>query len=425
MRILQVNHGYPMRYNAGSEVYARNLTLALAAEGHELGIFSRFEDLHRPEHELIEERDGQLPHWLVNAARSQHRFQNDAIDAAFESVLERFAPEVVHFHHLNHLSIGLPAVAKAAGASVVFTVHDFWLCCPRGQRICWSLDGEPWALCPGQDDAHCAERCYARCHTGLEQLREHDLDYWTSWVAARMEAVEHQIEHIDRFACPSQTVATALVECFPQVRERLILADYGFPPLTLSEEVPRERFTFGYIGTHTAPKGLDLLIRAFLALEGEPELIIWGRPRGQATAALKVLAAPAGDRIRFEPEYHNGQLGMEVLPCVDTIVVPSIWLENSPLVIHEAQQARRCVVTADAGGMRELVSHGLNGLLFRHRDEVDLQHQLQRLADDPGLASSLGARGYLGRPDGEVPSIIEDAQRFSLLYHRLRQEVQA
>jgi len=425
MRILQVNHGYPMRYNAGSEVYARNLTLALATLGHELGIFSRFEDPHRLEHGLIEELDGSLPHWLVNAARSQHRFQNDAIDAAFERVLEKFAPEVVHFHHLNHLSIGLPAVARSAGAVVVFTVHDFWLCCPRGQRITWALEGEPWALCPGQDDAHCAERCYARCHTGLEQLRQRDLDYWTSWVAARMDAVEHQLEHIDRFVCPSRTVATALVERFPQVRDRLILADYGFPGLELTDEQPRERFTFGYIGTHTAPKGLDLLIRAFLRLAGESRLIIWGRPRGQATAALKALAASAGDRVRFEPEYHNGQLGTEVLPRVDAIVVPSIWFENSPLVIHEAQQARRCVVTADAGGMRELVTHELNGLLFRHRDEDDLKRQLQRLVDEPGLAQSLGARGYLGRSDGEVPTIEDDAQRFSLIYHRLRQEVRS
>ena len=34
-------------------------------------------------------------------------------------------------------------------------------------------------------------------------------------------------------------------------------------------------------------------------------------------------------------------------------------------MIHEAQQARVAVITADAGGMREYVRHEQNGLLFR------------------------------------------------------------
>ena len=425
MRILTVNHGYPMRYNAGSEVYARNLTLALAGRGHDMAVFSRYDDPHQPEHRLIQEQDGSIPHWLVNAARSQHRFQNDTLDAAFESVLDHFGPEVVHFHHLNHLSIGLPGVARRAGAAVVFTVHDFWLCCPRGQRISWGLDGEPWALCPCQDDHRCAERCYARCHTGLEKRRETDLAYWAGWVGDRMAAVQAQLVHMDRLVCPSSTVADALVERFPEVADRIILQDYGFPPLRLAEPTPRDRFTFGYIGTHTAPKGLDQLIRAFMALEGEPELIIWGRHRGQATAALKHLAAPHKHRIHFEDEYHNGELGSEVLPRVDAIVVPSIWLENSPLVIHEAQQARLCVVTADAGGMRELVAHGENGLLFRHRDEGDLRRQLQRLVDEPGLAERRGARGYLRHPTGEVPSVNDEAARFDALYGELVEQVRS
>ena len=42
---------------------------------------------------------------------------------------------------------------------------------------------------------------------------------------------------------------------------------------------------------------------------------------------------------------------------IDAIVVPSIWLENSPLVIHEALEAGVLVITADAGGMKEYFHH--------------------------------------------------------------------
>ena len=40
VRILQVIHGYPMRYNAGSEVYTQGLAQALA-DRHEVHLSSR------------------------------------------------------------------------------------------------------------------------------------------------------------------------------------------------------------------------------------------------------------------------------------------------------------------------------------------------------------------------------------------------
>lgn len=48
MKILLVIHGYPMRYNAGSEVYAQALALALAND-HEVHVFTRQENNFLPE----------------------------------------------------------------------------------------------------------------------------------------------------------------------------------------------------------------------------------------------------------------------------------------------------------------------------------------------------------------------------------------
>ncbi len=420
MKILQVNHGYPMRYNAGSEVYTQTLTHGLAARGHELAVFARFEDAHLPEYATIQERDGELPVHLANTVRSQHRFQADELDRCFAELLARHQPEVVHFHHLNHLSLGLPAVASEAGAAVVYTVHDFWLACPRGQLLQWGLGAEPWQLCPGQDDRRCATVCYARCHSGMADFAELDALYWTGWVNARMRRVEEILPHIDAFVCPSHTVQDALVARFPTIAGRVLFRDYGFPPLNTERRERSGPFTFGYIGTHIAQKGLDQLIRAFLQVEGDARLRIWGRPRAQSTPALEELAQAARARIDFEGEYKNGEVGERVLSQVDAIVVPSIWLENSPLVIHEAQQARLCVVTANAGGMAELVEHESNGLRFEHRDEHDLARQLQRLVDEPGLAERLGDRGYLRSTDGTVPSAADDARFMERLYTRLR-----
>jgi MoaA/NifB/PqqE/SkfB family radical SAM enzyme len=101
---------------------------------------------------------------------------------------------------------------------------------------------------------------------------------------------------------------------------------------------------------------------------------------------------------------------------VDAIVVPSIWVENSPLVIHEALQARVPVITADVGGMAELVEHEVNGLLFEFRDAASLARQMGRIASEPSMAAQLGARGYLASTSGDVINIREHADAIERLY---------
>jgi glycosyltransferase involved in cell wall biosynthesis len=91
-------------------------------------------------------------------------------------------------------------------------------------------------------------------------------------------------------------------------------------------------------------------------------------------------------------------------------------VENSPLVIHEALQARVPVITANSGGMAELVHHQENGLLFAHRDPVSLAEQMQRFVDDRQLAHTLGKRGYLHAEDGSVPGMEQHVDLLEHLY---------
>ena len=118
-------------------------------------------------------------------------------------------------------------------------------------------------------------------------------------------------------------------------------------------------------------------------------------------------------------EYRNQDIVPDVFNRCDAIVVPSIWAENSPLVIHEAQQSGVPVITANYGGMAEYVHHEENGLLFTHRDPESLARQMQRLADTPGLASRLGGRGYLQSADGNVPDMRDHAYAVEAIYERL------
>ena len=78
-----------------------------------------------------------------------------------------------------------------------------------------------------------------------------------------------------------------------------------------------------------------------------------------------------------------------VLGSVDVVVVPSNCVENSPGTLAEAFAAGTPVIGSDVCGVREHISHGVDGLLFRRGDADDLAGQMQRVAQEPGLLDKL------------------------------------
>ncbi|MCK6524057.1 glycosyltransferase [Myxococcota bacterium] len=430
MRVLQVIHGYPMRYNAGSEVYTQTICHELAARGHEVHVFTREENPFAQDYAMRREVDPDEPRvqlHIVNHPRSRDRYRYVEIDQRFGALCDEILPDIVHIGHLNHLSTSIVQEAARRELPIVYTLHDYWLMCPRGQlmQMHTAPPEELWAACDGQQDARCASRCYARYLSGDPSQEAQDLAVWERWVGARMEHVRSQVELVDQFIAPSRYLAQRVQEALAIPSTKLVTLPYGFDLGRLGgrTRVPGEPFTFGYIGTHIPAKGVHLLIEAFGRVQGSSRLRIWGRDRGQNSAALRDLVKklPESHQLRVEwlAEYKNQDIVPAVFNQVDAIVVPSIWVENSPLVIHEALQAGVPVITANAGGMAELVQHEQNGLLFKFRDPIDLAVQLQRLGDDPELAAALGARRYLGQANGEVPSIQQHVSALEARYAAL------
>lgn len=426
MKILKVIHGYPMRYNAGSEVYSQTLCQALAERGHEVHVFTREEDAFAPDFRVRIQHDAddsRITLHIVNNPRLKDSYRAIGVDRRFAEVLDRVQPDLLHVGHLNHLSTSLLREAALRDVPIVYTLHDYWLMCPRGQFMQMFPENPEnlWALCDGQHDRKCAERCYARYFSGAPEEREPDVAYWADWVGRRMRHIREMTELVDLFIAPSRYLHDRYRDEFGLPERKLVYLDYGFSPHRISgrSRNPGEPFTFGYIGTHIPAKGIDDLIRAFGQVRGDAKLRIWGRPLGQDTEALKSIAAQTAngaERVDWRPEYKNQAIVCDVFNQCDAIVVPSVWVENSPLVIHEAQQARLPVITADVGGMAEYVHHEVNGLLFKHRSFASLAEQMQRFVDDSDFAARLGARGYLYTESGDPPPLLDHVQQVEALY---------
>lgn len=432
MRVLLVIHGYPPRYNAGSEVYTQALARELVSR-HEVRVFTRQEDPSLTQFATVDETDAEdrrVRLRVVNNFESRDRYRYDGVDTEFRRLLDEFPADVVHVNHISHLSTTLLRTVRARGLPLVYTLHDFWIMCPRGQFIQRVAESgqEPFPLCDGQDDRKCAEKCYSLYFSGGAEHRQADSDRWTAWVHERMQNVREMTGLVDVFIAPSQYLMGRYRNEFGIPAEKLTYLDYGFDLARLEgrQRKRQRQYVLGYIGTHIPAKGIQHLLDAFAQLRGEPLLRIWGRPREPYTASMRRIAASlpnrAGERVDWMGEYQNERIVPDVFDRVDAIVVPSIWTENSPLVIHEALQARVPVVTADVGGMAECVRHEVNGLLFRHRDRRSMAEQIQRFVDDPALAEQLGQRGYLPSAGGDVPSMRDHTLAVESVYRRVMRQ---
>jgi glycosyltransferase involved in cell wall biosynthesis len=76
------------------------------------------------------------------------------------------------------------------------------------------------------------------------------------------------------------------------------------------------------------------------------------------------------------------------MQTVGWVVVPSIWWENSPVVIQEAMRAGTPLVVSDIGGMAEKVRPGVDGLHFTRGSVQDLARVL-KVAAGPAVWNKL------------------------------------
>ena len=103
---------------------------------------------------------------------------------------------------------------------------------------------------------------------------------------------------------------------------------------------------------------------------------------------FRSLVEATKKNVTFAGPYVHMELP-RLMANIDWVIVPSIWWENSPLVIQEAFAFGKPVICSDIGGMAEKVADRRNGLHFRVGDPVHLAQVIREALATPGLWDSL------------------------------------
>jgi glycosyltransferase involved in cell wall biosynthesis len=265
----------------------------------------------------------------------------------------------------------------------VYTLHEFMPICNNSGQLYRTQGRGP-----------CLEASPRRCHECFPGVP-------SSAFHLRKRFIQFHLDPVDRFIAPSNFLRDRYAD-WGVPREKFVAEEYGrtvpdLPPDPPPVQRPRNRF--GFFGQLNAFKGVDVLLAAMAHAGGSrpggrPELVVHGAnldlQPGDVRERLQRLITQAGSAVTFVGPYPHGQAG-RLMRQVDWVVVPSVWWENSPLVIQEAFMAGRPVICSDIGGMAEKVRDGVDGLHFRAGDPTALADTLCRACDTPGLWDRLRA----------------------------------
>jgi len=191
---------------------------------------------------------------------------------------------------------------------------------------------------------------------------------------------------------------------FPQLRDdQLVLGRIGVDTLKwrpagdASESAPRAPsgpLRILSVGRLHFSKGYDDLLHAVDRLGGagvDARLTLIGDGPDAAALREQVRELGLGDRVSLTGSLSEDAI-IEHLRRADVFVLSS-HAEPLGVVLMEAMAMEVAVIGTDAGGVGEIITHGLDGLLVPPRDPAALARALGELAQDPARRSRLARVG--------------------------------
>jgi glycosyltransferase involved in cell wall biosynthesis len=335
----------------------------------------------------------------------------------FREFLLAHRPDIVHFQHTSRLGYDLIREVRHTlpKAAILYTLHEFLPICFNNGQLVRTTDG-----------SRCLEPTPRQCTECFPDISPQNF-------FLRKRFIQAQFALVDRFLAPSRFLLERFVE-WGIPRTKILYEEYGRAPARrrCAPTTQGTHDSFGFFGQLTPYKGAGVAIDAMRQVDADvcrhtpsravPHLRIHGanldiQPEQFRRTFARSLEA-AGERVTFVGAYRHDKLP-ELMQDVDWVIVPSIWWENSPLVIQEAFQYGRPVICSDIGGMAEKVEHGVNGLHFRAGDPRALAEVIESAATTEGLWERLQS----GIP--RVYTVQETVARHASLYDELMEARQA
>lgn len=161
-------------------------------------------------------------------------------------------------------------------------------------------------------------------------------------------------------------------------------------PEDINADCKSKPFTYLYVGRLVKDKGINELIEAFEQLNKlypDTRLILVGYKEQN----LDPIRPDTFNKIENNPAIEAVGQQSDVRPWyaqADAFVFPS-YREGFPNVVLEAGAMSLPSIVTDINGSREIIKHGVNGLIVRPRDVASLYEAMLTILEDKELRNSM------------------------------------
>lgn len=224
------------------------------------------------------------------------------------------------------------------------------------------------------------------------------------WNGVRSQAARFLLRHSDGVRVVSTSLQKQVAEYRGKTPESVmqVAVPVNFHPSSLSPleaksalGIPEERAVVLFVGQFYWPKNLALWIEtaaALLRLEPRAYFLLAGAGPEWETVRRRAAESGLSQSIRFLGKVKHSDLP-DIYRTADVFLLTSRY-EAFGRVLVESFLSRVPVVSTDAAGPRDLIENGVNGFLVPGNNAEDLAEKTLYLLRNPGLAATLGEKGF-------------------------------
>ena len=370
MKILMCNvHFHPSSFG-GATIVAENLALDLINNhGCKVSVLTTHVDESQPLYDLIRySMCDRVEVFSVNiqpdhAVGYVAQYENKEIEFILEMVCSSIAFDILHFHSVQRMGVGMMRAARRLGLPYVITVHDAWWFCERQFMV-----DKHGSFCRQRkiDLSRCAH-CVADIDRFIK--RRHVLDEVFSGAAAILCPSRHQLElYRENY---SENLNFTVSENGVDLGDGWEVERLRAQRLTYDDVC-----VFGFVGGPGALKGGDLIKNAFATLgRSDYKLVLVNAATNRKEDWSEALSWKISGCLEIVPGYQLNEAD-KFYASIDVLLHPSQCHESFGLTVREASARGVWVITTDSGGAAEAIVDGVNGAVIPIGNQVE---ELKRL----------------------------------------------
>ena len=310
-------------------------------------------------------------------------------------ILHEEKPDIIHSH--DRIVYSMLSLKREFEAPLVATLHGYGFICPKttlmkGATICDKPLTRECITC-GRSSYNFVKSFFAYYATKLNKGKLGCIDKFIA-VSSFVKQVHQQNLGLDE-------------------KDILVIPNFytteSSPDSKVKGDLPQDFMLF--VGALTPLKGLDILIKAYQKVQSKTKLVVIGakHPRYHYKNTENILVIENAPRELVMAAYQN---------CRFTLF-PSTWAEPCATVVLEAMSHRKAVIASRMGGHTDMVAGGETGILVPPNDSESLADAIKYLLKEPGIADSMGQRGYERWQRFFIPEVV--VPKIEKLYYEVSQ----